>query len=157
MSLTSDAELFGMLAEDNGEGDLEEIIYRALMIKKAVVEEDERESGIRRILNFGHTLGHGIESAEEMSGLYHGECVALGMIPMCSPELREKVKGLLSRVGLPTKYEGNIDAALDFITHDKKCRGGMVEAIFVDTPGSYRIEKLSLDDFSKIIKEAVTE
>ena len=158
MALTSDEELFALLtAEGLTEKNTETVILRSLMIKKSVVECDERESGLRKILNFGHTLGHGIESAEEMSGLYHGECVALGMIPMCSPELREKVKGLLSRVGLPTKYEGNIDAALDFITHDKKCRGGMVEAIFVDTPGSYRIEKLSLDDFSKIIKEAVTE
>ena len=158
MSLTSDAELFNLLeTEGLTDENTETVITRSLMIKKSVVECDEKESGLRKILNFGHTFGHGIESAEEMSGLYHGECVALGMIPMCAPELRARVTSLLKKVVLPTKYDGNIDAALDFVVHDKKCRGGMVEAIFVDTPGTYRISRLSLNDFSKTIKDAITK
>ena len=55
------------LTEEN----TETVITRSLMIKKSVVEEDERESGLRKILNFGHTLGHGVESAEKMGGLYY--------------------------------------------------------------------------------------
>ena len=154
MSLTSDKELFELIEKEGfTEENTETVITRSLMIKKSVVECDEKENGIRKILNFGHTFGHGIESAEGMSGLYHGECVALGMIPMCAEELSARVKKLLSRLGLVTEYVGEIDAALDFVVHDKKCKGGFVEAIFVDTPGSYKIQKLAISDFSRMIKE----
>ena len=153
MSLTSDAELFGMLAEDNGENDLEEIIYRALMIKKAVVEEDERESGIRRILNFGHTLGHGIEAAEEMNGLYHGECVAIGMAVCSSKEVKAEFVPVLKKYGLPYAYEGEIESALAYIKQDKKCDGKEISIVFVDRIGSFRIEKMDVDEFCNRVRE----
>lgn len=158
MSLTSDAELFVLLEEEGlTEENTETVILRSLMIKKNVVENDERESGLRKILNFGHTFGHGIEAEEGMHGLYHGECVALGMIPMCADETKSRLLGLLQRVGLPTKYDGDALHALSYVIHDKKCRGGFVEAIFVDSPGDFRIEKLSLKDFSEMIKERLSE
>ena len=74
------------------------------------------------------------------------------MIPMCAPETRKRLVSLLARVGLPTKYEGDVEKALSFVIHDKKCRGGFVEAIFVDTPGSFRIEKLSVSEFSDTVR-----
>ena len=158
MSLTSDKDLFEMLEKEGLTNEnTEEVITRSLMIKKSVVESDERESGLRKILNFGHTFGHGVESAEKMGGLYHGECVALGMIPMCSAETRKRLIALLAKLGLPTKYEGETDKALSFVIHDKKCRGSFVEAIFVDTPGSFRIEKLSVSDFSATVKEVLSK
>ena len=79
------------------ESNIDEIIIRSLNVKKSVVEQDEKEAGIRRILNFGHTVGHGIESSEEMCELYHGECVALGIPPMCGADIREKVTAVLKR------------------------------------------------------------
>ena len=77
-----------------------EDVHRQLAqaIKKAVVEQDEKETGLRKILNFGHTIGHGIESSENMLGLYHGECVALGLIPMCSGEIRPRVINVLKKL-----------------------------------------------------------
>ena len=90
MSLTSDADLFGLFEKGNISENMDEIITRSLMIKKNVVEQDEKEQGLRKILNFGHTIGHGIESFEHLNGLYHGECVALGMIPMVSDTLRRR-------------------------------------------------------------------
>ena len=78
MALTSDKELFDIFENKDIDENIDEIIIRSLNIKKSVVEQDEKESGLRKILNFGHTIGHGIESSEEMSELYHGECVALG-------------------------------------------------------------------------------
>jgi 3-dehydroquinate synthase len=123
------------------------------MIKKTVVEQDEREGGLRKILNFGHTFGHGIEANEGLIGLYHGECVALGMIPMCAPEIKGRLIRALSALGLPTEYSGDIDRALEYVAHDKKCRENGVECIFVDKIGTYRIEKLSLSDFNKHIKD----
>ena len=139
MALTSDAELFESLENGAWREDIAEVITRALLIKKDVVEKDERESGLRRILNFGHTFGHGIEA---LGGLYHGECVALGMIPMCSPEIRARLIELLREMELPTEFGGELERAFEFMKHDKKCDGDMTYAIFVDKPGSFRIEKM---------------
>ncbi len=153
MSLTSDGELFSLFESGLAYASIEEIILRSLNIKRSVVEEDERESGVRKILNFGHTFGHGIEACEGLSGLYHGECVALGMIPMCSRELRNRLIPVLSGLGLPIRYEGNIDKALGYVIHDKKCKSGIVEAVFVDEPEKYRIERIAVADYTRLIKE----
>ncbi len=76
MAATSDAELFSLIERSTElTADLPEIIYRALMIKKKVVELDPRETGLRKILNFGHTIGHAVESFNG-GRLLHGECVA---------------------------------------------------------------------------------
>ncbi len=152
MALTSDAELFETL-ENTVAFDIEDIIFRALKIKKCVVECDERETGLRKILNFGHTLGHGIEAAEGLSGLYHGECVALGMIPVCSPSVRKRLIPVLRKLGLPTEYSGDIDKALEFTIHDKKCKNGIIDAVFVDEIGSYRLEKISVEDFRDLVRQ----
>ncbi|MEE1319023.1 MAG: 3-dehydroquinate synthase family protein, partial [Ruminococcus sp.] len=72
MALTSDSELFDIFEKEDIKEKIEKIIIRSLNIKKNVVEQDEKESGLRKILNFGHTIGHGIETSSE---LYHGECV----------------------------------------------------------------------------------
>ena len=155
MSLTSDEYLFKLISLGDTEKNIEEIIIRSLKIKKSVVEEDEREGGLRRILNFGHTFGHAVEAQEEMSGLYHGECVAIGMIPVCSDEVRERLIPVLEKVGLPTKYDGNLDDALKFISHDKKCDGKKISVVFVDKIGSYRIEKMDTDAFCDLVREEI--
>lgn len=154
MALTSDAELFTFLEENeiNGEN-IERAIVSSLKIKKHVVESDERESGFRKILNFGHTLGHAIEANEEMRGFYHGECVALGMLATISNETRPRLVSVLAKAGLPTEYKGNIEDALSFISHDKKCDGAMVSVIFVDTPGSFRIEKMTTEAFMDLCRK----
>lgn len=153
MSMTSDKELFSLFETGDIYSDIEKIIVSSLMIKKGVVECDERESGLRKILNFGHTFGHGIEAAEGLSGLLHGECVALGMLPMCESGVRARLIPILKKIGLPTEYSGDIDAALSFVTHDKKCEGGSVSAILVNEIGRFEIKKMSIDEFSQIIKD----
>jgi 3-dehydroquinate synthase len=150
MATTSDEELFELLESEGIRGDnVEDVIARSLMIKKSVVEQDEKESGLRRILNFGHTFGHGIEA---VTGLYHGECVSLGMIPLCSAKIRNRVKDLLKKNGLPTEYGGDIDSALSYSVHDKKMINGKLEVILVDSIGSFRTEKMTADEFSVFIK-----
>ena len=89
MALCFDEEGFRAFERGVDRKNPDGIIEAALRIKKRVVEEDEKEHGLRRALNFGHTLGHGIESMHAENGLLHGECVALGMIPMCSVPVRE--------------------------------------------------------------------
>lgn len=155
MSLTSDAELFSLFESGRAEAEIDTVIERSLRIKKAVVEEDEKETGLRRILNFGHTLGHGIEGAQGLSGLYHGECVALGMIPMCSPEVRERLLGVLASLGLPTRIEGDPERMLDVASHDKKCEGGSISVVYVREIGSFEIQKKPVEEWKNEIRRAL--
>ena len=148
MSLTSDAELFALLEEGLWRNDIAETVSRALKIKKSVVEADERESSLRKILNFGHTLGHGIEA---LGGLYHGECVALGMLPMATRSVRERLVPLLREMGLPTEISADIDRAFEFMRHDKKGDGDKADAVFVDSFGKSRLEKIAFSDLEKHI------
>ncbi len=154
MALTSDAELFEIFERGEAIQNIEKVIERSLRIKKAVVEQDEKENGLRRILNFGHTLGHGIEAASA-GKLYHGECVALGMIPMCSPDVRTRVENVLHTLGLPTKIEGDPEAILRFTSHDKKCEGSAVNVVFVDQIGTHRIEKMPLAEWQNYIRKQI--
>ena len=116
---------------------LESIIISALKTKKRVVEEDVKEQGLRRVLNFGHTLGHGIESMHKKNGLLHGECVALGMLPMCSPAVRDRLLLVLQSLGLPVLCRERPEKVMGAVLHDKKMYGGKVRAIVVEEPGSF--------------------
>ena len=78
--LLGDKELFDILKNSDFKDNYEEIIYRSLMFKKKIVEEDEKENGIRKILNFGHTFGHAIEAYYHMNGFLHGEAIGIGML-----------------------------------------------------------------------------
>ena len=155
MAITSDAALFELIEGGSIEESLEEIIIGALKIKKSVVEADEREAGLRKILNFGHTLGHGIEAVCEMRGLFHGECVALGMIPMCSEKIRERVLPVLNKIGIDVDFAYDLERALSFVSHDKKRSGDKIEVVFSDEIGSFRLERLSLSDYSAYIRKTL--
>ena len=98
MSLTSDEKLFELFENEEIMPNIDKIIEGSLKIKRYVVQEDEKEGGLRKILNFGHTLAHAIESENEMQNLYHGECVALGMLPMCSEDVRERLVKVLEKL-----------------------------------------------------------
>ena len=150
MSLTSDADLFSLIEKENIEENIDIIIEKSLIIKKQVVENDEREKGLRKILNFGHTIGHAIESAE-FERLYHGECVALGMLPVCSTKVRERLTAVLKKVGLPTEYKFNKDLIQKNISHDKKSQGDSIYGVFVDEIGTFSLKEVSIDDFVKLI------
>ena len=139
-SLTSDAELF-RLFEADPMAHLEEIIAGSLKIKADVVAQDERETGLRRILNFGHTIGHGIESCQGLSGLYHGECVALGMIPMCATAVRARLLPVLRKLNLPVRSDLDPARIYEAMRHDKKAQEEGVLCVYVDEIGSCRVEK----------------
>ena len=152
MALTSDKELFDIFENKDIEENIDEIIIRSLNIKKNVVEQDEKESGLRKILNFGHTIGHGIESSEEMSELYHGECVALGMIPMCSNTIRPRLIKVLKKCGLyrTLKYDWNKITEAAF--HDKKADGDTVTITTVNEIGSFEMKKIRCLDVIDMAK-----
>lgn len=145
MAATFDADLFELIERGNIEENIEKIITGSLEIKKKVVEADTRESGLRRVLNFGHTIGHGIE-AERRGALYHGECVALGMLPMCSSGVRARLSAVLEKNGLPTKFDGDRKAVVEALTHDKKASGGMITVVTVDEIGEFAMIKETPSD-----------
>ncbi|MDO5444004.1 MAG: 3-dehydroquinate synthase [Eubacteriales bacterium] len=142
MAAACDAELFEKIERSsNLHDDLPEIISRAIMIKKNVVEQDPTEKGLRRVLNFGHTVGH---AAESLSGkLLHGECVAIGMLPMSGGSARERIKALLKKYDLPTELPGLPEELLPYILHDKKKTADGITAVVVDEIGSFRFENMT--------------
>ena len=151
MALTSDSALFEKL--EQGDLPVEQMLEGALAIKKNVVEQDERESGPRKLLNFGHTIGHGVESAARGS-LYHGECVALGMVPMCGREVRARLIPLLERLGLPAACDLDKEAIWQAMQHDKKSSSSGFSAVFVEKPGQGFVKQVSFAEMKAILEGA---
>ena len=152
MSLTFDKELFELFETQDIESNLEEIIIRSLNIKKNVVEQDEKETGLRKVLNFGHTVGHGIESSEGMESLYHGECVALGMLPMCGESLRPRVTEVLKKCGLYRELSYDWEKIAEAMFHDKKADGDTVSVTTVEQPGTFDFMTVKCSDLIDLAK-----
>ncbi len=148
MALTSDKKLFEIFENKDINDNIDEIIIRSLNVKKNVVEQDEKESGLRRILNFGHTVGHGIESS---SDLYHGECVAIGIIPMCDEALRPRVIDVLKKCNLYKLYDFDWEKIGEAMFHDKKADGDTVCVTTVGEIGKFEIKTL---ECSQVIETA---
>ena len=136
-ALIADGALFARF--EAGDWTLEDVIAASLAVKKSVVEADEREGGLRKILNFGHSIGHGIEA---VTGLPHGQCVALGMLPMCADAVRARLTPVLTALGLPTQVRADPAAVFDALRHDKKMTDGGIDAVFVETPGRCEVRRL---------------
>ena len=104
----------------------------------------------------GHTVGHGIESCLELSGLYHGECVALGMLPLCSDEVRTRLVAVLGKAGLPTTLPDgfDMDTALHAISHDKKLEGSRINYVYVEKIGDFEFRSEILANFCEMVKKS---
>lgn len=155
MAMTSDSSLFEIFENENIKDNIDIIIERSLRIKRYVVEQDEKESGLRKILNFGHTLAHAFESENEMKNYYHGECVALGMLPMCSPDARKRLTAVLEKLGLPTHIQYDTDKLISAMRHDKKMSGNDITVIYVDKIGEFRMKTVGFSEFAENIKEVM--
>lgn len=142
MAACFDKKLFETIeAQENPLSILDDIIIGSLKIKRMVVEQDEKETGLRKALNFGHTLGHAVETLS--TDLFHGECVALGMLPMCSPAVRSRLLPILQRMNLPTQFPDlSVKDILSVAGHDKKADGKEVSITFVETLGECKFIKI---------------
>lgn len=155
--LICDPELFCLFEEHAPEDVIEEILFRSLMVKKKVVEQDETERGQRAVLNFGHTLGHGIEAVRGIkgrrkNGYYHGECVALGMLPMIEDrQLAKRVRAVYRRLGLPSRTAYNKEKVLEFMQHDKKAGGGQITLVKVPGLGCWRLDKVPVEALRALV------
>ncbi|MBO5020966.1 MAG: 3-dehydroquinate synthase, partial [Clostridia bacterium] len=151
MAMTSDKELFSLFENDEIMPNIDKIIESSLKINRYVVEQDEKESGLRKVLNFGHTLAHAIESENEMQNLYHGECVALGMIPMCSKEVRPILIKVLEKIGLPTSVVYDSNKIIEAMRHDKKMSGDKITVVYVEEIGDFKMKEMPFSELAEEI------
>jgi shikimate kinase / 3-dehydroquinate synthase len=132
-----------------------------IAIKAEVVRQDERESGLRRLLNYGHTLGHAMEAAEYR--YIHGEAVALGLraaarlgrrLGMCDDSLVERQDALLDSAGLPDRFTGKLDLVLDRLTRDKKAVNNRLTWILPVAPGTVTVRQdVTYDHVVEVARE----
>lgn len=133
----------------------ESIIEKSLRAKISVVEKDEKEGGLRKVLNFGHTLGHGIESNTDF---LHGEAVALGMLPMVGREMRERLITLYKWAGLPVSFDAlsshtTIEEIIETAMHDKKAENKSVATVQLDELEKFRFQSCTKEELTALYKE----
>ena len=131
------------------------IIEKALGIKKSVVEADEKEAGLRKILNFGHTLAHALESVNALKNYYHGECVGIGMLPMCSDIVRSRLTAVLNKLNIPTELSANADEIIEACRHDKKASGNEITVVFVPKIGKFELRKIPFAQYEEMIRQVL--
>ena len=157
MACTCSSSLFEIISKSkNLENDIDEIIFQSLQIKQKIVEEDLEEKGLRRVLNFGHTLGHIIESASNYN-LLHGECIGIGMLSFSSDKARKQIKKLLKKYNLPTSYDLTLKDIENYLIHDKKKTGDYIWIVSVENIGSYELKKIKIDELYNKLKEEFHE
>lgn len=159
-----DAELFELLTacgdRAGAMAHMQQIVARCCAIKAGVVERDERDTGERMVLNFGHTLGHAIETVQHYGGYTHGEAVAIGMAQMqalcekkglAAPGTAQRIVALLERYGLPHTLQGiDIDAMKAATAVDKKRIGGRVNVVIVPEIGRSEVYPAGADFFEEV-------
>lgn len=150
MAISLDRELFCEIEKASAGENIEKLITESVRLKADIVQRDEKESGLRRVLNFGHTVGHAVET---LSGLYHGESVAVGMTYMCSDEVRVRLIPVLQKYSLPVLTDIAPEKLYEVLLHDKKADGGYINAVFVNSVGSFEIKKLRSDELLQIMKD----
>ncbi|MDD5127249.1 MAG: 3-dehydroquinate synthase, partial [Dehalococcoidales bacterium] len=131
---------------------LEEVVARTAQIKVSVITRDERDTGLRNILNYGHTVGHAIESVSNFT-MGHGAAISIGMVVAAKIANRRKMLGadgtkrltaLLERGGLPTKLpEFKIEEIISAMLHDKKIAQGKLRFVLLRSIGDAMIAEAS--------------
>ena len=150
-----DAELFGQLADGSAvlPENLEDTITRCINIKRLVVEHDETEAGERKLLNFGHTMGHALEKFYDYSALTHGRAVALGMVIVSEASERQgltekgvtrRIADVLERYHLPIADTATLDDYLPGVANDKKRAGSAIDLVLLHDIGDSFLYRLPL-------------
>lgn len=154
-------ELFDMLNTIDIKKNIEDVILECLKIKRDVVNEDEFESGVRMILNFGHTAGHSIEKLSDFS-LSHGECVAKGMVLITKASEKlgitkngcaQKIADLCEKCGLDTQLPFDIDLIADSAKNDKKGVADKINIVLISNIGNCLIHTIDKKDFAAFLGE----
>lgn len=142
----------------------ETIVTESCKIKAKIVEQDEKEKGIRMVLNFGHTIGHAVETVTRYSVYNHGEAVAIGMVAaaMISEEMGmidestvKRIKGLLEKLKLPTSVEGlSAKKIVNGLKVDKKIREGKIRFVLPKRIGKMDVrDDVPIAAVKRVLKE----
>lgn len=142
---------------DHQSDSLEHIVARSCEIKAAVVGKDERESGLRAILNYGHTLGHAVEAVAGYGRYLHGEAIAIGTaaagwlsqrVGWLAEEPKGRIDALMAAYGLPIRADERLDpgAVVTAMRLDKKTRGGILKFVLAREIGRVEVTDVSEDD-----------
>lgn len=160
--MIADAKLFDLLCEcdiSTVQSHFDEIIPACVGIKRDVVAEDELDTGLRMILNFGHTLGHAVEAYYHYQTYTHGCAVAVGMCLMTQycgdAQAVARLKSCCERYDLPTAVDAPLSALLDLCGHDKKRAGGTIRYIVCQPIGKANIETAEIPAFRKLFERTV--
>lgn len=151
MAASLDKEFFEYLETADFKKDIEHIIKRAVENKIRVVSQDEKEKGLRKVLNFGHTIGHGIEVTTDFN---HGESVGLGMLAMSEGEPKARIEKLLLKANLPTRCSIDKKRVAAAVSHDKKTEGSTTDIVRIKKIGEFYFEKADSAELEKIIENA---
>jgi 3-dehydroquinate synthase len=134
---------------------LQKLIQENALLKAGIVQQDERESGERRLLNFGHTLAHALEKTYE---LMHGEAVAIGMVfaaklsaALCGFEKVDVLRTVIENYGLPATQAYKKEVVFDILKRDKKKEGDVVHYILLKDIGNAVIQKISFTDLNQFL------
>jgi 3-dehydroquinate synthase len=148
-------------------GFLEETIYRSVCIKAGVVEKDEKDRNLRNILNFGHTIGHALETVSEFK-LQHGRAVSIGMVGaalisqrlgfLSGPEA-QRIEALLSAAGLPVNHNfPDTREIMQAMKYDKKRAGGKIRFVLLKGIGEVFLnEEVNLTLVEEVVKDLYAE
>ena len=152
MGATSDKQLFDLIKNSNDlEKDIDEIIIKAIKVKKEVVEIDPNEKGLRKILNFGHSVGHAIESSGKFNDYLHGECVGIGMLYFSSNTVKQEILNVLNKYHLPVKVDIDKDELLNYILLDKKRTTDYLSIIYVNEIGTCEIKNEKIENIKNYL------
>ncbi len=163
MAVMFDKSYFEFLKNANLKDDriLKDAIRRSVELKAWVVNQDEKEAGIRAVLNYGHTFGHVVENETNYTTYLHGEAVAIGMVmanalavelELFNAEDAKEVKLLLEKFELPTEYKiKNVDDFYEHFFLDKKSANNSIKFILPDGMGEYKI----VSDIDEVIVKKV--
>jgi len=127
---------------------LDDVVFACARYKCEVVAADERDAGLRAVLNLGHTVGHAIEAASNYERYRHGEAIGLGLLAAlrlsAAPGLRDEVEAILLRHQLPVTLDPaiSVDTALDALQRDKKRTAAGVGFVLLSEPGAPRTDQL---------------
>jgi 3-dehydroquinate synthase len=139
---------------------LARLIRKNVVIKSSVVEKDEREQGDRRLLNFGHTLGHAIENLYELS---HGRAISIGMVAACLiseqyMDFRDssRVIQVLSRYGLPTRAEFDVKEVMNILRMDKKKEKQFMHYVLLKKIGQAQVRQIPITELDKLMQSIIT-
>lgn len=155
-----DSALFSTLERENAMDIIDGIIERCVSIKRDVVERDEKESGERMLLNFGHTLGHSLEKIYNFEGLSHGEAVAVGMVMVTKASEKasltesgtaDRIAALCKKYKLPVSDKADIKEIARYCAGDKKAGGGSVNLVLLKKIGDSYIKKTPLGELEGFI------